>query len=137
MEEIRALDEPAVERLRAFARTWSLWFMKNIERASIYDSEWKHLTGDRRKKVLQSRHEYEKRVREIIEDVQREGDAAPGLDPKYACFFLLSAINGLSTWYRRRGKDSAEHIADAYTEMIVGMVCNSNGPSKPSKAKRR
>jgi hypothetical protein len=63
----------------------------------------------------------------MIEDVKSDGTAAADLDVRYACFFMLSAIGGLSTWYRRRGKDSADHIADAYAAMIVGMV--SGGPS--------
>jgi AcrR family transcriptional regulator len=129
MEEVRAQDVPALERLWSFARAWSLWYMKNIERAAIYHSEWKHLSGARLKKVLKTRHEYESRVRAIIEDVKADGAAAPGLDTRYACFFLLSAVGGLSTWYRRRGKDSADHIADAYAAMIVQMVSASPAPA--------
>ncbi len=128
MEEICALQAPALERLHAFAYSWALWSMKSIERATIYDNEWKHLSGARRKKVLRRRHEYERHVREAIEAVKREGDASPELDSRYACFFLLSGINGLATWYRRRGKDSAEHIAAAYAELIVGMVCGLGSP---------
>lgn len=143
MEEIRALDLTAVERLRAFARSWSLWYLTHIERASIYINEWKHLTGERLERVVQTRHEYEKRVREIIEDVKRDGEAAPDLDTRYACFFVLSALNGLPTWYRPDGPDSAEHIADVYADMIVGMVCNADGRKRPrrkaakAKGKRR
>jgi AcrR family transcriptional regulator len=127
IDESRSLDLEAVERLRWFGRSWSLWYLEHIERARIYVNEWNHLTGDRLKKVVKSRHEYEKRVEEIINDVKRAGQAAPDLDTRYACFFILTAINGLPTWYRRRGSDSAEHIAEVYGDMIVGMVCNSNG----------
>lgn len=138
MEEIHALDIPAIERLRTFARLWSLWYLENIERASIYINEWKHLTGKRLQKVLKVRHEYEARVARMIEEVRREGDADPDLNTRYACFFVLSAINGLPTWYRRGGADSAEHIADVYSDMIVGMVVNSKGRKRPrrSAAKR-
>lgn len=134
MEEILALEVPAVERLRAFARSWSLMFMKNVERGTIYAREWRHLTGPRRKKVMRNRSQYERRVRELIDAVKREGDGSPGLDSRYASFFVLSGINGLSIWYRRRGKDSAEHIADAYAELIVGMV---RGSAQPDAAASR
>ena len=134
MDESRNLDLPAVERLRRFAHDWSLWYLENIERTAIYVNDWKHLTGARLKKVVQRRHEYEKRVTAMIEDVVKDGQAAPGLDVRYACFFVLSAINGLPTWYRRGGPDSAEYIADAYAELIVGMVCQGNGGAKPRKA---
>jgi AcrR family transcriptional regulator len=144
MEEIQALDISAVERLRAFARSWSLWYMQNIERANIYINEWKHLNGERLEKVLAARHQYDARVARMIEDVKSEGDADPDLSTRYATFFVLSAINGLPTWYRRRGPDPAEHIAEVYADMIVGMVCNSEGRKKPrrkakakAKAKQR
>lgn len=141
MEEIRELDMAAVDRLRAFGKAWALWYLENIERASIYNNEWKHLTGARLKKVIATRHEYEERVERIIDDVKKEGDADPDLNTRYACFFILSAINGLPTWYRRRGPDSAEHIAETYADLIVGTVCRSGGRKKPrrkaAKAKKR
>jgi AcrR family transcriptional regulator len=130
MEDSRNLDLEAVERLRWFGRAWSRWYLDHIERARIYVNEWNHLTGERLKQVVKTRHEYEHRVEEIIDDVKRAGDAAPDLDTRYACFFVLTAINGLPTWYRRRGPDSAEHIAEVYGDMIVGMVCNSTGRSE-------
>jgi AcrR family transcriptional regulator len=142
MEEVRAMDISAVERLREFARRWSLWYLTNVERASLYFNEWKHLNGKRLAGVLAKRHEYEAWVAGMIEDVKREGDADPGLDTRYACFFILSAINGLPVWYRRRGPDSAEEIAERYAEMIVATVCDTPGRptpklARPARAKSR
>ena len=134
MAESRSLDVSAVERLRWFARSWTVWYLENIERTAIYVNEWKHLTGKRLKKVMKTRHEYDQRVTEIIRDVVNDGEAAPDLDVRYACFIVLSTINGLPTWYRRGGPDSAEHIADVYADMIVGMVCHSDGRARPEKA---
>jgi TetR/AcrR family transcriptional regulator, cholesterol catabolism regulator len=125
MEESRKLDVTAVERLHWFARSWSLWYLENIERAAIYVNEWKHLTGTRLKKVVKTRHEYEQRVAEMIEDVKESGEASSDLDVRYACFFILTAVNGLPTWYRRRGPDPAEQIAEVYADMIVAMVCHT------------
>jgi AcrR family transcriptional regulator len=138
MERVQELDIPAVERLREFARQWSLWYLENVERASLYFNEWKHLSGKRLTRVIAKRHEYEARVAAIIEDVKRDGDADPELDTRYACFFLLSAINGLPVWYKRRGRDNAEHIAEAYANMTVAMVCSYPGrkPSRSRRAKR-
>lgn len=122
MEEIAELDLPATARLRFFARTWTLWYMANIERAAVYLRDWKHLTGARRDKVRAVRRQYLDRVEGMVEDVKREGKADPRLDSKFASFLLFSVINGLVTWYRRDGPDSAETIAEAYAEMIVGTI---------------
>jgi AcrR family transcriptional regulator len=131
MEESRNQDLTAVERLRWFVRAWSIWYLENTKRTAIYVNEWRHLTGPRLKKVVEMRHEYESRVAEMIDDVKKEGKASAGLDVRYACFFVLSAINGLPTWYRRGGPDPADHIADVYAEMIISMVCNAEDVGEP------
>jgi AcrR family transcriptional regulator len=136
MGNVQALDIPAIDRLREFARQWSLWYLENVERASLYFNEWKHLTGKRRTRVIGKRHEYEARVESMIDEVKRDGEADPNLDTRFACFFLLSAINGLPVWYKRRGRDNAEHIAEAYADMTVAMIRNYPGRKPTAKRKR-
>jgi TetR/AcrR family transcriptional regulator, cholesterol catabolism regulator len=116
------LDAPAVERLRSFARECSLWYLQNIERTAIYVNEWEHLSGKRLKEVKRIRDAYEQRLTGLIAEVKAAGEAAPDLDVGYATYFIFGALNGLPTWYRRRGPDSAERIADGYAGMIVATV---------------
>ncbi|MCW3020546.1 MAG: TetR/AcrR family transcriptional regulator [Solirubrobacterales bacterium] len=135
MEEIAKLDAPGIERLRAFFEAWSLWYLANVERASLYFSEWRHLTGKRLESVIAERHRYEQYVAGLIDEAKRDGDADPNLDTRYTCFFILSATNGLSTWYKREGPDPPEHIAVVYADMIVELVRNTKGRKKPSKTR--
>jgi AcrR family transcriptional regulator len=122
MAEAAALDAPPVERLRSFARECSLWYLRNIERVGIYVNEWEHLSGKRRKEVVRIRMDYEQKLAGMIGDVKEAGEAAPDLDVNYATYFIFGALNGLPDWYRRRGPDSAERIADGYARMIVATV---------------
>ena len=122
LDEASGLDERPVERLRSFARSCSLWYLQNIERVAIYASEWGHLTGNRRKDVMAIREDYERRLAGLIEGVKEAGEAAPDLDVNFATYFIFGALNGLPDWYRRRGPDPAERIADAYAELIVATV---------------
>jgi AcrR family transcriptional regulator len=139
MDRVAAMEVSAVERLHAFAESWALWYMKNVERTSLYFNEWRHLTGERLDYVIEQRHGYERYVADLIEAAKAEGAGDRALDTRYASFFILSAINGLPTWYRRRGSDSAEHIAAVYADMVVGMVqgteARSKPPRRPAKAK--
>jgi TetR/AcrR family transcriptional regulator, cholesterol catabolism regulator len=122
LTEAAALDAPPVERLRSFARDCSLWYLQNIERVGIYVKEWEHLSGKRRKEVVRIRMDYEAKLAELIGDVKTAGAAASELDVNYATYFIFGALNGLPDWYRRRGPDSAEQIADGYAGLIVGTV---------------
>jgi TetR/AcrR family transcriptional regulator, cholesterol catabolism regulator len=125
LEEASGLDERPVERLRSFARACSLWYLQNIERVAIYATEWKHLTGKRRKQVVRIREDYERRLASLIGEVVDAGEASPHLDVNFATYFIFGALNGLPAWYRRRGPDPAEKIADAWAELIVATVVGS------------
>jgi AcrR family transcriptional regulator len=122
LDEACGLDEDPVERLRSFGRACSLWYLKNIERVAIYATEWKHLTGKRRKEVMGIRETYAHRLAGLIAAVKEAGEAAPDLDIDFATYFIFGALNGLPDWYRRRGPDPAEKIADAYADLIVAAV---------------
>jgi TetR/AcrR family transcriptional regulator, cholesterol catabolism regulator len=122
LDEVSGLDAPPLERLRSFAYACSLWYLQNIERVAIYATEWKHLTGKRRKNVMAIRADYEKRLAGLIVEVKEAGEAAPDLDVDFATYYIFGALNGLPAWYRRRGPDPAEKIADAYAGLIVATV---------------
>jgi TetR/AcrR family transcriptional regulator, cholesterol catabolism regulator len=122
LDEASGLDAPPVERLRSFAYACSLWYLQNIERVAIYATEWKHLTGKRRKTVMGIRADYEKRLAGLIVEVKEAGEAAPDLDVDFATYYIFGALNGLPAWYRRRGADPAEKIAEAYAGLIVATV---------------
>jgi TetR/AcrR family transcriptional regulator, cholesterol catabolism regulator len=122
LDEASGLDGPPVERLRAFGHSCSLWYLRNIERVGIYATEWKHLTGTRRKDVMAIRETYESRLAGLIGEVKDCGETASDLDVNFATYFIFGALNGLPDWYRRRGPDSAETIAAAYADQIVNTV---------------
>jgi AcrR family transcriptional regulator len=131
LDEASGLDEQPVERLRSFGRSCSLWYLQNIERVAIYTTEWKHLTGKRRKEVMRIRETYEGRLAGLIDEVVEADEAAPDLDVNFATYFIFGALNGLPDWYRRRGPDPAERIAGAYAELIVATVIGGARPAAP------
>jgi len=128
LDEASGLDERPVERLHSFGRNCSLWYLKNIERVGIYATEWKHLTGKRRKEVVAIRETYEQRLAGLIGEVKEAGETAPDLDVNFATYFIFGGLNGLPDWYRRRGPDPAEKIADAYADQIVNTVIGGARP---------
>src|SRR5882757_4787393 len=77
LEEASGLDERPVERLRSFGYACSLWYLQNIERMTIYVTEWKHLTGKRLKDVMRIREDYERRLTSLIGEVVEAGEATP------------------------------------------------------------
>ncbi|MGH8999346.1 MAG: TetR/AcrR family transcriptional regulator [Acidimicrobiia bacterium] len=134
VDELRAIDEPPLERLRLFIERYVTWYLRNFERTTLYFNEWHHLTGERRKRVVAQRRAYDEFVRSMIVAAQEAGDVDADISPKYASFLIHGAVNAVSNWYRRGGGDSPEQIAETYGRMLTGML--TSGPAGRSSAAR-
>jgi AcrR family transcriptional regulator len=86
--------------------------------ASVFVAEWRHLSPDRRAGILRRRDAYEARFRAVIADGMAAGAFAM-TDPAIAATFLLSALNGIATWYRPDGHLGRERIADYHADLAV------------------
>ena len=86
--------------------------------ASVFVDEWRHLSPPRRDEVLRRRDRYESRFREAIADGTADGTFA-FVDPAVAATFLLTAVNGISGWYRTDGHLGPAQLADAYADLAI------------------
>jgi AcrR family transcriptional regulator len=84
--------------------------------ATVFEREWRHLAEPRRDAILARRKGYEARVRSLIADGVAAGEFGL-VDPTIAATFLLTALNGISVWYRPDGPLSPTQIADAYVDL--------------------
>jgi TetR/AcrR family transcriptional regulator, cholesterol catabolism regulator len=111
----------AVERLAALVEAHVEVVTADPERSSVFVTEWRHLSVDRRAAISTRRDAYEARFRETIAD----GTAIGGFratDPAIAATFILTALNGIATWYRPDGRLSPDRIADHYVELALGSL---------------
>jgi hypothetical protein len=90
----------------------------DIGEASVFIHEWRHLSEERRAAVLERRDTYEGRFRSGIADGIASGAFAM-TDPSHAATFLLTALNGIPTWYRPGGPTSPAQLADLYADFAV------------------
>jgi AcrR family transcriptional regulator len=107
-----------VERLAALVEAHVDVVTADPERASVFVTEWRHLSGDRRVAIAQRRDAYEARFRAVIEDGTAVG-AFRATDSALAATFILTALNGIATWYRPDGRLSADRIADHYVDLAL------------------
>ena len=108
----------AVERLAAIVEAHVEVITADPERSSVFVTEWRHLSPDRRDAIGRRRDAYEARVRDLIAEGQAIG-AFAAIDPTLAATFLLTALNGIATWYRPDGRLSADRIADHYVDLAL------------------
>jgi AcrR family transcriptional regulator len=115
-DETRGAD--AVERLAALVEAHVEVVTADPERSSVFVTEWRHLSGGRRAQIGGRRDDYEARFRETIADGVGIGVFA-ATDPAIATVFILTALNGIATWYRPDGRLNADRIADHYVELAL------------------
>lgn len=120
-----SLDVTPLERVRAYFERHVRWYLDNLEHAGVFFREWQSLTGENRETVRQRRKSYERFIGGMIEDCRAAGALAPGIDPRQALFFILSATNAAPDWYRRDGSDDPATIAAAYADLVVGALTGS------------
>jgi AcrR family transcriptional regulator len=104
--------------LGALVRAHVAVVTEDVGEASVFIHEWRHLSDDRRQTILERRDAYEARLRRAIADGIAEGAFAMA-DPALAATFLLTALNGIPTWYRPGGPTSPAQLADLYADLAV------------------
>jgi hypothetical protein len=70
------------------------------------------------KRALTRRREFDAFVAGLVEAAAREGDLAPDVDPALVSRLIWGMINSIVEWYRPRGDNSAEEIADAVVTLV-------------------
>jgi AcrR family transcriptional regulator len=116
--EAEAADGDPVERLAALVEAHVDIVTSDPERASVFVTEWRHLSAERRAAISARRDAYERRFREVIEEGIALG-AFRASDSALAATFILTALNGIPTWYRPDGRLSADRIADHYVDLAL------------------
>jgi AcrR family transcriptional regulator len=108
----------AEERLAALVEAHVEVVTADPERSSVFVTEWRHLSEPRRATISVRRDAYEARFRDAIRDGIAVGSFR-ATDPAIAATFILTALNGIATWYRPDGRLGPDRIADHYVELAL------------------
>ena len=107
-----------VERLAALVEAHVDVVTSDPQRASVFVTEWRHLSPERRAGIADRRDAYERRFRDVITDGIAVG-AFRASDTNLAATFILTALNGIATWYRPDGRLTADRVADHYVDLAL------------------
>jgi TetR/AcrR family transcriptional regulator, cholesterol catabolism regulator len=134
VEEVSKLDVPPLERMRIYLERYVRWYLENLERVSIYFSEWRYLEGQRRETVVAQGRLYTDFLRGLIQEAQAAGDVDPEVDYKLATSFIMGAVNALPQWYRRDREGSPDTVASSYADMAIRVLVDGSTPATLGKA---
>ncbi len=110
---------PPDYKLHEFIKNHIKIMTSNIDKATVFFSEYKALPEKWKKKVIEFRDEYESILRKIIKECQNEGKVRKDIDPKIIGFAILGMINWVYHWFSETGKLSADEVAEKFCEIIM------------------
>ena len=115
--EVVALNFSPLEELSEFLRRMCLWYLTNLERANIYFTESRHLTGDRLIETKVRGRDYEGYVFSLIVSAQNANEISSDIDPKLMTRFIVGALNNVRGWPSRSGKVfTDEEMTNAFVQ---------------------
>jgi AcrR family transcriptional regulator len=110
-----------VEAIAALVRAHVDVLTSDVGEASVFVHEWRSLGPGHRSEILARRDAYQARFRRRIEEGIAVGVFAM-TDPAIAASTILSALNGIATWYDPTGRLPADRIADHLVDLIGRML---------------
>lgn len=124
-ERHRASEGAPLDRLEAFLVEYALWYVENLQRASLFAREWRYASDDLKAFMSKQRKYYDTVVSEFVKAAQDNGDVRKDLDVRLATYFVMSAVSSLPDWFNPRGQQSAQNVAAEYARMSLALITSS------------
>lgn len=106
------------DRLRALMREYALIMTRDFGICVTRTSD-DQLSPESRARFRATKREIDAVLRGVIADGMADGSLAPG-DIRAAAFTIAGALNWIARWYDPQGAESAETVADATADILLG-----------------
>jgi AcrR family transcriptional regulator len=118
---------PATERIRLALRAHLAVVAGQLDIATVFVREWRHLGGERRDRFVAERRRYEERIRDLFRDGVERSELRTDLDVPTAGLLFLSAANWAYTWLRPG--TATDELAD---RLFAALLDGMRGYSTPA-----
>lgn len=115
---IAASDRTAARKLRKMIRGHVAVVTSAQKDAAVFLDEWRFLSPERRATIAARRDDYEGMFRTAIAQGVASGEFGR-VDPAQTAIVILSALNGIASWYSPEGKLTAAQIADQHADLFI------------------
>ena len=115
---IAASDRTAARKLRKMIRAHVAVVTSAQKDAAVFLDEWRFLSEERRAQIAARRDDYEDLFRRAIAEGVASGEFGR-VDPRLTAMVILSALNGIATWYRPEGNLTPAAIADRHADLFL------------------
>jgi AcrR family transcriptional regulator len=110
LDDVSALDAPAITRLEELARRSVLLLVAELPFVTLLLRVRGNTRAERT--ALARRREFDNAVASLAKQARDEGDLRPDVDPALIGRLLYGMINSVTEWYRPRRGDRSAELAD-------------------------
>jgi AcrR family transcriptional regulator len=122
LDSQRDSDDPADVRLHTFVNRHVMFNAQHLAKMTVFFHDFRSLSPKRRDLIVKERDQYDKFVRDIIEEGITEGLFRSDVDSRLAAFSILGSMNWIYQWYRPDGPRAIEEIADQMATYAVNSI---------------
>lgn len=119
---------PPREHLLEHVRRVSQWFLENRDRANIFFTEIRHLSGDRLTEATQWGRTFETDVSHLVVAGQEAGTIRSDLDQRLISRFIIGAVNNIRSW-PSRPTSTVQFSNDELLAALILLISDSLGPA--------
>jgi AcrR family transcriptional regulator len=119
-----------VARLRAAIKGHVENVAQNLVPVAIFFNDFRSLSKVHRAVILDERHSYEKRMRDLIEQAQAVGAFPPDLDLNIATKAVLGMTNWVYKWYREGGNLSPSELGEIFANFVFFGLAGEEGRAR-------
>jgi AcrR family transcriptional regulator len=118
-DAVAALGLEPLDELKDYLTRQSIWYLKNVERANIFFTESRNLTGDRRDLVKERGVQFEKHMRDLIAAAQEDGQIRSQVNVRLLTRFVIGLFNHVRLRpSRSQGTFTSDQLVSALIELI-------------------
>jgi TetR/AcrR family transcriptional regulator, cholesterol catabolism regulator len=136
VERSKALDAPAVERLRYYIREHVIFNTQNVTKMAVFYHDYRALSEKPLAEIIERRRFYEDYLRGLIAEAQADGSVNPDLEPKLAVFTLFGMMNWVYHWYKPTGPWTPEQIGEQVASMAIDGLVGPRAARRATGAKK-
>jgi AcrR family transcriptional regulator len=128
LERWQQIDGNALVKLRAFITGHVIANARNLVKIGVFFHDFRSLSPERREMIVEERDLYDRFLRELIVEGQKEGVVDPSADPKLASMAILGMMNWIYQWWREDGAVTAEDVAAEFADLVLsGLTVRPDG----------
>jgi AcrR family transcriptional regulator len=125
-EEILNMNASCAEKIRRVMKDIFNTLANHNAYVMVLVREYKNLSGENLKKIVEKRDQYEGVVKKIIEEGIK-GKEFKDIDPKISAMALFGMCNWATIWLRPQGRLSVDNILDIFADIYLGGLTNPQG----------